>query len=152
MDIVQFLEEKEQAILQDAETALQRVRLQSYTTAGDAAQRQYLQDLFNRLLKSIKDRDLTAIVQYAEQIAAERYAANFSLLEVQTGFNTLEEAIWKRVIADVPPTQLAEAIGLISTAHGAGKDALARKYVSLTSQTKAPSLNLSALFKGSEGT
>ena len=44
--------------------------------------------------------------------------------------------------------ELARALGLVSTVLGAAKDSLARAYVSLASQTKAPSLDLSALFKG----
>lgn len=151
MDIVQFLEEGREEILQEAHAALQRVQLPGYASAGQAAQRQYLADLLTRLISSIRARDLTAIVQYAEEVAEKRFAANFSLLEVQTGFNVLEEAIWKRIIAQAAPDQLASAIGLVSTVHGAGKDALARRYVTLASKTKSPSLNLSALFKGSTG-
>ena len=48
----------------------------------------------------------------------------------------------------MPPDELARALGLVSTVLGAAKDSLARAYVSLASQTKAPSLDLSALFKG----
>jgi hypothetical protein len=69
---------------------------------------------------------------------------------VQTAFNTLEEAMWKRVVADVPPAELAEAIGLLSTTLGFGKDALARRYVSLASARHVPTLDLSALFVGTE--
>lgn len=152
MDIVQFLEAKREVILQDAQAALQRVESPGYVSAGPEKQRLYLANLLTRLTQSIADRDVTAIVQYAEAVAEERFREGFALLEVQTGFNVLEEAIWKYVVAEVPPAELAQAIGLVSTAHGMGKDALARKYVSLASQSKAPSLNLAALFKGSEGT
>ena len=41
--------------------------------------------------------------------------------------------------------------GDVGTVLGAGKDALARKYVSLATQTRTPSLNLQALFSGTEG-
>ena len=78
----------------------------------------------------------------------KRYTAGFDLWEVQTAFNVLEEAIWVRVFKSVPPDALAEALGLVSTVLGAGKDTLARKYVSLASKTKAPSLNLQSLFSG----
>ncbi|MCA9962198.1 MAG: hypothetical protein KC413_02480 [Anaerolineales bacterium] len=152
MELVQFLEAKRAEIVDDAHKSLERVQLQRYTDAGAEKRLSYLDQLYKLLVISIKERNLTKIVQYAEQIAEERFAANFSLLEVQTGFNVLEEAIWKSIVEEVPPADLAEAIGLVSTVHGAGKDALARRYVSLASKTKAPSLNLSALFKGSEGT
>jgi len=47
-----------------------------------------------------------------------------------------------------PPDELAEAVGLLSTILGFGKDALARTYVSLASHRRVPSLDLSALFSG----
>ena len=56
--------------------------------------------------------------------------------------------MWRRVVAAEPPDALAECIGLLSTVLGAGKDALARTYVSLASHRRVPSLDLSALFEG----
>jgi hypothetical protein len=44
-----------------------------------------------------------------------------------------------------------ETLGLVSTILGAAKDALARKYVSLATNTHAPSLDMQALFAGTEG-
>jgi hypothetical protein len=51
----------------------------------------------------------------------------------------------------MPPDAYAEALGLVTTALGAGKDALARAYVSLASETHAPSLDLTPLFDGTGG-
>ena len=93
----------------------------------------------------------TAMIRYAENLAQERFSAGFDLYEVQRAFNVLEEAVWKQIIIDCPPTQLSEALGKISTVHGAGKDALARKYVFLSSKSKPASLNLKVLFKGTDG-
>jgi hypothetical protein len=56
--------------------------------------------------------------------------------------------MWRRVISAEPPADLAEAIGLVSTVLGYGKDAVARKYLSLASKRHVPSLDLSALFAG----
>ena len=47
-----------------------------------------------------------------------------------------------------PPEELAEAIGLLSTVVGFGKDAVTRKYVSLASKQHVTSLDLSELFGG----
>jgi len=55
-----------------------------------------------------------------------------------------------RVFAELEPAQFAETLGLVSTILGAAKDALARKYVSLATDTHAPSLDLHALFTGTE--
>lgn len=48
----------------------------------------------------------------------------------------------------IPPRDLAQAIGLVGTVVGGGRDALARTYVSLASQEHVRSLDLSALFQG----
>jgi hypothetical protein len=63
----------------------------------------------------------------------------------------LEEAIWMQVLRHLPVTDYAEALGLVGTVLGAGKDSLARRYVSLASQTKTSSLNLQSMFSGTEG-
>ena len=70
---------------------------------------------------------------------------------MQTGFNALEAATWSRILTGLEPTQLAEALGLVSTVFGAAKDALGRRYVSLATKTRAPSLDLRALFAGTDG-
>jgi hypothetical protein len=92
------------------------------------------------------------MVAYAEAVAEERFHAGYDLSEVQAAFNALEESIWTRAVAILAPGELAQTLGLVSTALGCGKDALARKYVSLATRTHAPSLDLRALFSGSEGT
>jgi hypothetical protein len=67
---------------------------------------------------------------------------------VQTAFNVLEEAMWRKIVAVTPPEHLAEAIGLLTTVLGAGKDALARTYVALATNQHVASLDLGALFQG----
>jgi hypothetical protein len=151
MNLSQLLEQQEAAILDQATRSLTRAHLTHYDEAGLERNKQQLQMLYDLMVRCIKDRDLTAIVNYAEDLARERFSAGFDLHEVQTAFNVLEEAIWKQLIQDCAPSQLAEALGLISTVHGVGKDALARQYVSLASKTKPASLNLLALFKGTDG-
>jgi hypothetical protein len=63
----------------------------------------------------------------------------------------LEETIWIRLVNTLPSGQMAEAAGLLSTVLGAGKDSLARTYVSLASKQHVPTLDLSALFRGGDG-
>jgi hypothetical protein len=87
---------------------------------------------------------------YAEKVAEQRFDQGFDISEVQMAFNALEEAMWRRVVDGTTPDELAEAVGLLSTVLGFGKDALARKYVSLASERHVPSLDLTALFAGIE--
>jgi hypothetical protein len=60
----------------------------------------------------------------------------------------LEETLWTWIVRELSPGQLGEALGLVGTVLGAGKDELARTYVALASRSHAPSLNLEALFRG----
>ena len=102
------------------------------------------------MVTALRDRQLGPVSTYCEDVAERRFAAGFGISEVQTAFNALEVAMWRRLVAGVPPQGLAEAVGLLSTILGFGKDALARRYVSLASERHVPTLDLSALFAGTE--
>ena len=125
-----------------------RARLAHYEAAGQEESRRRLEDLLSLALDSLEGRTLEPICDFAEGIARQRFEAGFDISEVQTAFNVLEEAIWQVVISKLPPAELAEATGLVGTVVGAGKDTLARTWVSLAAQRHVSSLDLSALFKG----
>jgi hypothetical protein len=145
-----FLTRERDAIIGDAEAALARSRAEHYEAAGELEVRRRLELLFDRLLEGIEQRDLGPMIAYSEALAEERFEGGYDLVEVQTAFNALEEATWRRVLTGLDPSEFADALGLISTLLGAGKDALARTYVSLAAGTHAPSLNLRALFAGTD--
>jgi hypothetical protein len=151
MDINQLLHDQSSDILSDAEAAIARARLAHYEKSGTEHTHQRLKALFTLASRAVKEKNLGPMVAHAETIGRERFEAGFDLSEVQTAFNVLEEAIWVRIMKNISPNDLAEALGLISTVLGAGKDTLARTYVSLASKTKAPSLNLQSLFAGTQG-
>ena len=151
MDINQLLHDQSNDILSEAEAAIARARLAHYEKSGTEHTHQRLKALFTLASRAVKEKNLGPMVAHAETIARERFEAGFDLSEVQTAFNVLEEAIWVRILKNISPNDLAEALGLISTVLGAGKDTLARTYVSLASKTKVPSLNLQSLFGGTQG-
>lgn len=151
MDLYKFLEDRSADILTDAQNALSIARLKSYDKSSPEQRNQRLRALFVLTARAVKERNLGPLVAHAEHVGRERFNAGFDLWEVQSAFNVLEEAIWGRLLKETPPAELAEALGLVSTALGAGKDSLARVYVSLASKTKAPSLNLHSLFTGAGG-
>lgn len=148
MKLDEILDTAKPELLDDAYAALERTHLAHYEDAGEAFTRQRLSNLYDMVVDAIRDRSLTHLIQGSSQIAKERFEAGFDVSEVQSAFNDLEEAMWRRVIAEVPSDGLAEAIGILSTVVGAGKDALAREYVSLASHRRVPSLDLTALFGG----
>ena len=149
--VVELLSTSRSQIVDDAETALLRAHSRHYRSAGPETVRERLEALYDHMLRAVEERDLGALLGYAERIAEERFNAGYDLAEVQTAFNALEEATWSRVFAELDPAQLAAALGLVSTVLGAAKDALARRYVSLATNAHAPSLDLQALFAGTEG-
>jgi hypothetical protein len=151
-DTALFLGEHRAEIVGSAGTALGRLAVARYQSAGEKEVRRRLDVLFDHLVDSLFQRDFAPMVAYAESVAEERFNAGYDLSEVQAGFNALEESIWARAVATLEAGQLAETLGLVSTVLGCGKDALARRYVSLATRTRAPSLDLRALFRGSEGT
>jgi hypothetical protein len=138
-------------IIGEAEAALARVHARHYEFAGEAETRRRLETLFDRLVDAAGHRDVTAMAEYAQSVAEERFDAGYDLSEVQTAFNALEEATWTQVLEALPPEELAETLGFVSTILGCGKDALARRYVSLAAHAHAPSLNQRALFGGTDG-
>ena len=150
MDVAALLTRDEPAIVDEAYAALERSHSRHYEAAGEVLTRQRLADLSHLVVAAIRDRDLAEMSIYAEKVARERFGDGYDVSEVQAAFNVLEQAMWRQVVDATPPTELAEAVGLLSTVLGFGKDTLARTYVSLASQRHVPSLDLSALFAGIE--
>lgn len=148
MRVDDLLMEERSALLDEAFTALQRSHGIHYEAAGEKVTHERLAHLFDLVVEALRERELEPMGTYCEDLAQRRFEAGFGLTEVQTAFNALEEVMWKHVVAGVPPEELAEAIGLLSTVLGFGKDTLARRYVSLASQRHVPTLDLSALFVG----
>ena len=148
MDVSVLLENARTQVLDEAYAALESSHVAHYEAAGEPLTRQRLADLHDLVVAAVRDRDLSAVTAYSQRVAEERFSAGFDISEVQTAYNALEAAMWRRLVAAEPPAELAEAVGLLSTVLGAGKDTLARTYVSLAGKRHVPSLDLTALFTG----
>ena len=148
LDTIEFLTAERRSIVDAAEAALVEAHVRHYDGAGEGEVRRRLDSLFDRLLDVLAALDLEPLLVHVRQIAAERFESGYDLSEVQVAFNALETAAWTRATAELPPHRLARTLGLVTTILGAGKDALAREYVSLATNTRAPSLDLRALFAG----
>jgi hypothetical protein len=151
MNLIQLLQEQSNEITEAACEAMARSHAKSYEKAGIEHIHQRIRALYVLTVRAVKEKNLGPMVAHAETIARERFTAGYDLWEVQTAFNVLEESIWTRVLKELPPNDYGEALGMVSTVLGAGKDTLARRYVSLASKMKAPPLNLQSLFSGSDG-
>ncbi|NUO83688.1 hypothetical protein HUU05_26735 [candidate division KSB1 bacterium] len=151
MNLVEILQAQSEAIITASFQGMQRVPLQHYEQGGAEQTRERLRALYQLVVQCVSQKNVAPIIAHAESIAAARFASGFDLYEVQTAFNVLEEATWNMLLKNLPPAEYAHALGLVGTVLGAGKDALARRYVEQASRIKAPSLNLQALFAGTEG-
>jgi hypothetical protein len=151
MDLSQFLHDRMSANITSAEETIRRAHLRNYEKEGAEHVHQRLKALYVLTVRAVKERNLGPMVAHADTIARDRFNAGYDLWEVQTAFNVLEEVIWSNIMKELPPAEYAEALGLVSTILGTGKDTLARRYVTLASKSKAPSLNLRSLFTGTDG-
>ena len=150
MSLKKILQEGRQEMLNEAVESVRRARLEHYEKAGPDLIRQRLGLLLDLVIDAVLERNLAPIIAHVNTIATERFEAGADLSEVQTAFNVLEEAIWLRILKKLPAAKQAEALGLVGTVLGSAKDSLARKYVSMATRTHTPSLNLKALFLGSD--
>jgi len=151
MDLQRLLADSADSILADAEASIGRMRVEGYERSGKDQTHQRLKALYVLTVRGVKERNLGPMIAHAETVARERYTAGFDLSEVQTAFNVLEEATWKRILQVLPASDYGEALGLVSTVLGAGKDALGRTYVTLAGKTRTRTLNLHSLFSGTDG-
>jgi hypothetical protein len=149
MNLIQLLETDGGEIVAAAADALSLARLRHYVESEEVENLRRVSTLFALTLRCVRSRDLVPMLDHARAVARERFRDKFDLHEVQSAFNVLEEEIWKRITAKIPPADYPEAFGLASTVLGAGKEALAVEYVSLAGhQREDLSLDLSALFQG----
>lgn len=150
MDLMTVLAAEDE-IVDDAAAGLERAHLVHYATADADERRARLRRLLDLVVRCVGSRDLIPMIEHSKEVATERFYAGYDISEVQCAFNVLEETLWRRLVSNVPADDLVEAIGLLTTVLGAGKDTLARTYVSLASKRHVPSLDLRALFEVGEG-
>ncbi|MDQ1352579.1 MAG: hypothetical protein QG657_2885 [Acidobacteriota bacterium] len=147
MDVIQLLEKYEEEIVEKATGALERTPLKHYKSSGSELNKQRLKKLSDLVLTSIKKKNLIPLIDYIQDVAQERFESGFPIYEVLTAINVLEEAMWKKIVKELPPSEFADSIGMVSTVLGSAKTTLATTYVSLAGNTKIPTLDLSSLFK-----
>ena len=146
MDLNELLKTQSTEILESATQLLNCAHLKSYDKSSPADNKKRLLNLLTLTQQCVVEKKLLPMKEYAAQIATERFNDGFGLHEVHTAFNALEEEIWTRVSKNIEPEKLGEALGLVSTVLGAGKEELALTYVALASKTRSQTLDLKELF------
>lgn len=151
MELSQLLVLHHDQMVAEAADVLTHTRLKHYSGQQAVINIQRVRQLINLTGECITTSTLVPMVEYARSLARERFNEGFPLQEVQAGFNVVEEIVWKYITTEMPPADYPQAFGLASTILGAGKEALAVEYVLLASESHMPSLDLSQLFKGTQG-
>ncbi len=150
MDATELLRKRGSEIVDKATDTITGAQLRHYEIANPAQTRERFQSLCDLTLECLLTRNAGPMIRYARKIAEQRFSSGFSLREVQTAFNVLEESIWDQILNEMQPNEYAEAVALVNTVLRIGKESVARTYFSFVSKSKVPSLDLTADFSGTE--
>ncbi len=145
MSLLEFLEANKDKIMSVAADSLERANLTHYAKSTKNENKERLNKLFELTFSCVKSKSMIDIIEYSAAIAKQRFEAGFDFHEVHTVFNVLEESIWKCLMQKYESDELVEALSLISSILGMGKESLACTYINLVSKSKNKSLDLSQI-------
>ena len=102
--------------------------------SSPAERRQDMEHLFELIQRCLNEGHCEPIIGPSQRMAADHFANGIEIAEVQAAFTVLENVLWRQ-LADAlsGDDQRLETLRLINVILGAGRDALARTYVSLAS-------------------
>ena len=130
MDASAVLASAEDRVIDEGVAALERSDLADGRSPGGDKRRDVRQ-LFHLVVRCMRAGRAEPVIRPCEQIAAHSYAAGMDLAELLGPFNVLAEVLWRHLAGVLAGDELVPALGLLNTIVGAGKDAMARTYVSL---------------------
>jgi hypothetical protein len=142
MEIIELLRKKGSEIVNQATDAIIGSNLRHYENADPAQTRERVKVLCDLTLECLVRKNTMPMINYADKIAQQRFVSGFSLREVQTAFNVLEESIWDQILKEMQPVEYENAVTIVSTPLRIGKEAIARMYFSFISERKVPSLDI----------
>lgn len=147
-DILNTIQKNRDAIIDNSLKELSRSSLPHYSENSETVNRERLTFLLNKTIECIEAKNLLPMTVYAEEIAQKRFEKGYLLQEVQTAFNVLEEILWQLLIKEINPPDYPEALGIVSSIMGAGKQPLAIEYVSLVTGKAKQEKDIARLFFG----
>jgi methylmalonyl-CoA decarboxylase len=133
VDVSAVLAEAEDRVVEEAVAALAEGDQPDQHRHSAEERRRDARQLFRLVLRCVREGSAESIIAPSGRIAAHCFAAGTDLAEVQGEFNALAEALWRRADSSLAGEQRVQTIRLVNDIVGAGKDALARTYVTLTS-------------------
>jgi methylmalonyl-CoA decarboxylase len=136
LETSEILADAKDRVVDEAVAELEQRHSRHKATSTES--RRHLEDLFQLVLQCMREGDGEPIIASSHQLAADRYAAGSDIGEVQGEFNVLEEVLWRELADTLSGEQRVEALELLSAVLGAGRDALARTYVTLAGASRKP--------------
>jgi methylmalonyl-CoA decarboxylase len=133
MDVSAVLAEAEDRVVDEAVAALVEGDQPDQHRHSTEVRRRDVRQLFRLVLRCVREGSSESVIAPSGRIAAHCFAAGTDLAEVQGEFNALAEALWRHADGSLAGEQRVQAIRLVNDIVGAGKDALARTYVTLAS-------------------
>jgi methylmalonyl-CoA decarboxylase len=133
VDASAVLADAEDRIIDEAVAVLAQ-RDQERRSSRPDEHRRDVRQLFHLVLRSMHAGRAEQIIRPSEQIAAHCYAAGVDFTEAQEAFTVLAGVLWRFLTGALAGEQMVQALGLLNAIVGAGKDALARAYVTLATR------------------
>ena len=106
----EILSQARDEVLEEVFAALQHTSPTHCEHEGETLTRARLGEPFDLVVATIASRELAPLSTRVEAIATGRFSSGFDISEVQSAFNALELAPWRRLVAATPPEDLAESI------------------------------------------
>lgn len=103
-----------------------------------AERHQDMEHLFDLIQRCVHEGHCEPIIGPSQQMAADRFAAGIEIAEIQAAFTVLEDVLWRYLADAVSGDQRLGTLRLVGVIFGAGRDAMARTYVSLASHPGVP--------------
>ena len=102
--------------------------------SSPAERRQDMEHLFELIQRCVHEGHCEPIIGPSQRMAADHFANGIEIAEIQAAFTVLENVLWRHLADTLSgDDHRLETLRLINAILGAGRDALARTYVSLAS-------------------
>ncbi len=125
-------------VIGEALAALSERNQAGCLAASPAERHQDMEHLFDLIERCVHEGHCEPIIGPSQQMAADQFAAGIEIAEIQAVFTVLEDVLWRHLADAVSGDQRLETLRFVDVILGAGRDALARTYVSLASHADDP--------------
>ena len=134
MEVSAVLASAEDGVVDEAVAVLALRDQTDHHSPTAQERRRDMRQLFNLVLRCVREDRAESIITPSERIAAHCFAAGVDLTQLQGSFDVLAEALWLHLAGALADEKRIEALRLVNAAVGAGKDAQARTYVALAAR------------------